>query len=402
MNIFYKIYARIFQTVFKLAIPLLPYKNPEIISKIEDIVKVLKSNNKNNSLIVTDKGIINAGLLNYLINALDNNKISYSLYSEVVSNPTSNIVYEGSKIYKNNNCDSLIAFGGGSSMDTAKAIGAVLVKPKKKLSDLEGILHVGKKIPLLIAIPTTCGTGSETTLAAVITDSETRHKYAINDFPLIPSYAVLDGKLLLNLPSHLIATTGLDALTHAIEAFIGRSATKATKADSLDAIKLIFENILDAYNNHTQESLNNMLLASYKAGRAFTKSYVGYVHAIAHSLGGKYNIPHGYANAVILPYVLKEYDKAIYKKIAIIYDFINLGDKNISNEEKFKIFLNKLLELEEKLSIDRTINCINDTDIDEMVAYALKEANPLYPVPVLWDKNKMKKMYYIIQGETHE
>ena len=259
-------------------------------------------------------------------------------------------------------------------------------------------MHVRKRIPNLIAIPTTCGTGSETTLATVVVDSETRHKFAINDFPLIPRYAILDYKMIESLPESLIYATGLDALTHALEAYIGRSTTKQTRNDALEAIKLIFENITLA-KSREPKYLQNMLIASHKAGRAFSKSYVGYVHAIAHSLGGKYNLPHGYANAVILPYVLREYDKAIYKKIAKIYDYVGMGDTSISSQEKFTLFMDYLDKLEEQLNIDKTINCIIESDIDGMAKYALKEANPLYPVPVMWDYKKMVSMYYKIQGK---
>lgn len=402
MNPFYTLYARTYQTIFRIALPILPYRDPKIINHVEEIAKVIKSNHKTKPMIVTDNSILALGLCEGLFKHLDECNISYSVFSEVCPNPTSDVVNNALKQFKEDKCDCLIALGGGSVMDTAKALGALCARPKKKLSDLAGILHVRKKIPTLIAIPTTCGTGSETTLAAVITDSETRHKYAINDFPLIPSYAVLDCKLIKNLPSKLVSTTGLDALTHALEAYLGRSTTKKTRADALEAIDLIFKNIEDATKNHTDDSLQNMLVASHKAGRAFSKSYVGYVHAIAHTLGGKYNVPHGYANAVILPHVLKEYGKKIYKKIAKIYDYIGLGDKNVSKEEKYNVFMARLTELCDALNIDKHIDCIKEEDIDQMVKYALHEANPLYPVPVMWDKKQMKKMFYIVKGTNHD
>lgn len=396
MNVFYKLFARIYQGCFKLAIPILPYRNPIVYENINEIKKILSSEDK--PLIVTDKVIISNGLLDYITEFLEENHIMYSLFSEVCPNPTSLVVNEALAQFKKENCNCFIAIGGGSVIDTAKAIGALYVRPKKTLRDLCGILHVRKRIPNLIAIPTTCGTGSETTLATVVVDSETRHKFAINDFPLIPRYAILDYKMIESLPESLIYATGLDALTHALEAYIGRSTTKQTRNDALEAIKLIFENITLA-KSREPKYLQNMLIASHKAGRAFSKSYVGYVHAIAHSLGGKYNLPHGYANAVILPYVLREYDKAIYKKIAKIYDYVGMGDTSISNQEKFTLFMDYLDKLEEQLNIDKAINCIIESDIDGMAKYALKEANPLYPVPVLWDYKKMVSMYYKIQGK---
>lgn len=402
MNLFYKLYARTYQTIFRIALPILPYRDPEIVRRFDYIADLIFANDKMKPMIVTDNGILSSGLCDMLLNHLNQHNISYSLFSGVCPNPTSDVVYSALKQFKDEKCDSLIAPGGGSVMDTAKALGALYARPEKKLKDLAGILHVRKKIPMLIAIPTTCGTGSETTLAAVITDSETRHKYAINDFPLIPSYAVLDFHLIKNLPSKLVSTTGLDALTHALEAYLGRSTTKKTRADALEAIDLIFKNIEDATNNHTDESLQNMLIASHRAGRAFSKSYVGYVHAIAHTLGGKYNIPHGYANAVILPIVLKEYGKKIYKKIAKIHDYTNMGPKGISKKEKYDVFMNHLLDLCQKLGIDQHIECIKEEDIDQMVKYALHEANPLYPVPVLWDKKQMKKMFYKVKGVNYD
>ena len=396
MNIFYKLYARTFQMCFRLLIPLLPYRSPIVYKDIGDIGKILTKEDK--PLIVTDQAIVNAGLLDFVLKPLYEKGIKYSIFSNVCPNPTSDVINEALACFKKDNCSCFIALGGGSVIDTAKAIGARYARPNKELKDLAGILHVRKKIPTLIAIPTTCGTGSETTLASVVIDSKTRHKFAINDFPLIPKYAILDYRVIEKLPERLIYTTGLDALTHALEAYIGRSTTKDTRKDALEAIKLIFENI-EVAKERKKENLQNMMEASFKAGRAFTKSYVGYVHAIAHSLGGKYDIPHGYANAVILPYVLKEYGKAIYKKIACIYDYLIMGDSSISNKEKYEVFMNKLDVLESNLGIDKKFHCIKKEDIPSMAKYALKEANPLYPVPVMWNKKKMIDMYYKIQGE---
>ena len=396
MNIFYKLYARTFQMCFRLLIPLLPYRSPIVYKDIGDIGKILTKEDK--PLIVTDQAIVNAGLLDFVLKPLYEKGIKYSIFSNVCPNPTSDVINEALACFKKDNCSCFIALGGGSVIDTAKAIGARYARPKKELKDLAGILHVRKKIPTLIAIPTTCGTGSETTLASVVIDSKTRHKFAINDFPLIPKYAILDYRVIEKLPERLVYTTGLDALTHALEAYVGRSTTKDTRKDALEAIKLIFENI-EVAKERKKENLQNMMEASFKAGRAFTKSYVGYVHAIAHSLGGKYDIPHGYANAVILPYVLKEYGKAIYKKIARIYDYLNMGDSSISNKEKYEVFMNKLDVLESNLGIDKKFHCIKKEDIPSMAKYALKEANPLYPVPVIWNKKKMIDMYYKIQGD---
>lgn len=400
MNLFKKFYCRAYQTVFKIMIPLLPYREPKILKSNDDVVNILKSNNKHKVLLVTDKGINSLGLTKSLENSILDANIGVVVYDETVANPTTDNVENAREMYLSNGCDSIIAFGGGSAMDCAKATGARIARPKKSLNKMKGVLKVLKKIPLLIAVPTTAGTGSETTLAAVITDSKTRHKYAINDFPLIPSYALLDPTLTIGLPKFVTATTGMDALTHSIEAYIGRSTTRKTRDCALKSIKLIFENLLTAYEDGGNlQARENMLHASYLAGVAFTVSYVGYVHAIAHSLGGKYNTAHGFANAVILPYVLKKYGRSIYKKLYEMGVYAGLFDKSVSHEVGAKLFIEKIEELNDKLNIPNHIDDIKREDISELAKTAEKEANPLYPVPVLFTIKELEKIYYEVKGE---
>lgn len=394
MNIFKRIYCRTFQTIFRIALPFLPYREPKILKTDDDVVNLLKENGIKSVMLVTDKGIRGIGLTNSLEERVKQNGINVVVYDEVVPNPTSENVYKGAEIYRANSCNGLIAFGGGSVMDCAKAIGAVVVCPKKSLAKMKGVMKVRKKLPLLIAVPTTAGTGSETTLAAVITDSETRHKYAINSFPLIPRYALLNANLTVGLPKHITSTTGMDALTHAIEAYIGRSTTRHTRKYALKAIKSIFENLLEVYENPSNLSAReNMLIASYNAGIAFTQSYVGYVHAVAHSLGGKYNIAHGKANAILLPYVLKKYGRKIYKKLWKMGVYAGLFDKSTSKEEGAKIFIEKIEDMNAQMNIERTIPEIQENDIPVLAKTAEHEANPLYPVPVLYTAKDLEEIY---------
>lgn len=394
MNIFKKFYCRTFQTVFKIALPFLPYRQPKMLKSNSEVVGVLKKHNKKSVLLVTDKGIRGLNLTVALENEIKNAKIKLCVYDEVVPNPTTDNVQDALEMFKQNECDSIVAFGGGSVMDCAKATGARVVYPSKPLSKMKGVMKVLKKIPLLIAVPTTAGTGSETTLAAVITDSETRHKYAINSFPLIPEYALLDANLTVGLPPHITSTTGMDALTHAVEAFIGRTTTRETRKASKEAVKLIFENLLEAYNNGKNlEARENMLVASFKAGVAFTQSYVGYVHAVAHSLGGKYNVAHGLANAVILPYVLKAFGKKIYKKLWKLGVYAGLFDKDTSYEKGAELFIQKIEEMNRQMNIPTNISQLKEKDILELAKTAEKEANPLYPVPVLWTKKELEEIY---------
>lgn len=394
MNIFKRAYCRIYQGVFRLMIPLLPYREPKVLKTNEQTAQLLKEKNIASVLLVTDKGIRGLGLTKKMEEAIAKEGIKLAVYEGVVPNPTTANVEECLGIYKENNCQAIIAIGGGSVMDCAKATGARVARPKKSLKKMKGVLKVGRKIPLLIAVPTTAGTGSETTLAAVITDSQTRHKYAINDFPLIPRYALLDASLTTGLPKHITSTTGMDALTHAIEAYIGRSTTKQTRTCALEAVKAIFENILVVYDDGTNfQARENMLLASYKAGVAFTKSYVGYVHAIAHTLGGKYNVAHGLANAVILPYVLKRYGKKIFKKLWEMGVYAGLFDEKTSYEEGAKIFIEKIENLNQQMNIPKTIDVVEEKDIPQLAKTAEKEGNPLYPVPVLYTAKQLEQIF---------
>lgn len=400
MNILKKFYCRAFQICFRLALPILPYREPKLLKNYNDLVDTLKSNGKQSVLFVTDKSIRTLGLTKNLEDVISNSGLHLTVYDGTVANPTTNNVDEALALYKKNSCDCIIAFGGGSAMDCAKATGARVARPNKSLGKMKGVLKVGKKIPLLIAIPTTAGTGSETTLASVITDSETRHKYAINDFNLIPNYALLDAGLTVGLPKFITATTGMDALTHAVEAYIGRSTTKQTRENALTAIKLIFENLEIAYNDGKNISAReNMLKASYLAGLAFTKSYVGYVHAIAHSLGGKYNVPHGFANAVILPYVLKKFGKSIYKKLWKIAVYTGLCNKETPIETATEIFIQKIETMNKNMQIGTKIDEIKDEDISSLAQTAEREANPLYPVPVLWTAKQLEDIYFEIKKD---
>ncbi len=401
MNLIRKLYCRAFQKALYIAYPFLPYREPATIDgKTAGIPAVLIKEEANHPMIVTDRGIVSNGLLAPLEAALEGDDISYTLFSDVIANPTTESIEKALAIYRSEHCDSIIALGGGSSMDTAKAIGARIAQPWMSLKAMKGILRVWKRIPLLIAIPTTAGTGSEATLAAVVVDSETRHKYAINSFPLIPRYAVLDPQYTYSLPKQLTATTGLDALTHAIEAYIGRSSYRKTRMEAKAAVRLIFQNLVSAYDNGSDEKARaGMLRASYLAGCAFTRSYVGYVHAAAHALGGKYNTPHGLANAVILPYVLESYGSRVEGKLKKLAIAAGLADELTDEKEAASDFINGIRNLCRRLSIPEYIDAIKEEDIKELSETAEKEANPLYPVPVLWSREQIAAVFREVMGQ---
>ena len=401
MKFYKRAYCRIYQSIFRLLLPFLPYREPSIYHSQDDLIDLLKIKKITSIMLITDKGIRGSGLTRKLENLLKDNNISLVVYDKTNANPTVENVEEARSLYLENNCQGLIAFGGGSAMDCAKATGARIAYPKKSLYQLKGVLKVIRKIPLLIAIPTTAGTGSEVTLAAVISDHQKHHKYTLMDFTLIPRYAVLDPSVTYSLPPHLTSTTGMDALTHAVEAFIGRSTTKETRKKALEATALIFNNIEKAYKNgEDYEARANMLKAAYLAGIAFTKSYVGYIHAVAHSLGGQYNVPHGLANSVIMPYVLETYGDKISKKLHKLAISAGISKKEDDINESAKRFIQEIKKLNQNMNIPTYIKGIKKEDIKEMARKADKEANPLYPVPKLLNANELEKFYYqLMEGE---
>lgn len=396
----YKLYCRSFQRFMKVSTFFLPWREPQLVEGENSLARLpllIKREGIGTVLIVTDKGIAATGILDSFLDGLKAEGMSYFLYDKTVPNPTIENIEEALQLYKTNSCQGVVAFGGGSPIDCAKGVGARLARPNKTIPQMKGILKVNKKMPPLFAVPTTAGTGSEATLACVVSNSETHEKYALMDTALIPHFAVLDPLLTLKLPKHITSTTGMDALTHAVEAYIGISNTKQTKQWSIDAVKLIFENLYEAYSNGENiVARTNMQRAAYLAGMAFTRAYVGNVHAIAHTLSGFYNVPHGLANAVILPHVLDYYGKSVHEPLAELADATSVSGLSDSTEEKATKFIQAIKDLNEKMEIPMKVDCIVDSDIPLMAKRAIQEANPLYPVPTIFSKEDMEKLIRMI------
>lgn len=392
-----KLYYRTFQTVMKGASHFLPWRKPRLLEgndSIKALPAFIKSMGVQKVLIVTDRGILAAGIAGDFLKAMDEAGVSYVIYDKTVANPTLDNIEEAYGLYRQERCSGLVAFGGGSPIDCAKGVGVRVARPRKSIGQLRGILRVWKRLPPLFAVPTTAGTGSEATLAAVITDSKTHDKYAINDLPLIPLCAVLDPVLTVRLPPPVTATTGMDALTHAVEAYIGRSNTRETREYARKAVKLVFDNVYEAWANGSNlEARRNMLLASHYAGIAFTRAYVGNVHAVAHTLGGFYSTPHGLANAVILPVMLEYYGEAVFKPLAELADLVGITRGGEDCAVKAGTFIEAVKQLNQSMEIPSKISGIHQIDIPIMAKRALKEANPLYPVPVILDRVGMMKIY---------
>jgi alcohol dehydrogenase class IV len=345
-------------------------------------------------LIVTDAMLVKLGIAKHLTDALDAANIVYSMFDQVTPDPTLPLIAEGLQQYKQDGCDSVIALGGGSPMDCAKAIAAAAVK-NVDARKLVGLLRVRKALPPFIAIPTTAGTGSEATVVAVVTDPDKKQKFTIVDPSLVPAVAILDPQLMLGLPAKITAETGIDALTHAVESYIGYHATEQTKAYGYDAVKRIFANLPTAYaDGRDIEARRQMSIASFNAGVAFTRASIGYVHAIAHQMGGYYHVPHGLANAVLLPHILDfSFENALcrYAELAIAAGLATKDDTQVAAAHKF---VEGVKDLNKTLNIQADFPELKANDIPELAKRAVREAYCDYPVPKLMNRAQCEALLH--------
>lgn len=379
------------------------YMQPRMIKgehALLDLVDVLKEKHLTHYMIVTTPGFIKRGTLQSFFEALTQNDIQYSIFHDVKPDPEISDVEKLKEMFIKDGCQALIAIGGGSAIDCSKA---ALACVQMKNLDVKTVLHTGrvsKQLPLLIAVPTTAGTGSEVTAGAVITDPIKKRKYALSHLFLIPKYAVLDSSLLTSLPAKMTAYSGMDALTHAIEAYINCFNNRKTNEYALCAIKSIFQYLVPSFEDGLNMQYRLELLeASYNAGVAISNNYVGYVHAIAHGIGGMYHLQHGMINAIILPIVLEEYGGAVVGKLATIADVV--GITGATDQDKSKQFIQKLKDLNQIFSIPTSIPEIQEEDIHYLATGAEKEGNPTYPTPVTWNVAQFEKVIRKIkQGYT--
>ncbi len=395
-----RLFDRIFQFLLYIGRPFLPWRIPEVLDTYEALSQALLAKNKRRPLIVIDNNLVRLGIHKPLINSLKEHGIRYDLFTDISPNPTINQVEKAFTNYFVYGSDAVIGLGGGSSIDVAKALAARIANPKKSLDKMGGLFKVRRKLDFLAAIPTTAGTGSEATLAAVIVNEKTKRKYTINDFPLIPHYAVLIPDLTLNLPPFFTATTGMDALTHAIEAYTNNGGTKFTNSRAINAVKLIFKYLPLAYKDPINyEARQMMQVAAFDAGVAFTRNYVGYVHALSHPLSAYYGLPHGYVNALILPFMLAKYGSKVERKLARLARNAEVIPLGLNDKDTAALFIEKINDFNSAFNIKKTIPEIEINDIPQLAKYANKEARPLYPTPVIYKTNELEMFYRQLKGE---
>ncbi|GAV23016.1 L-threonine dehydrogenase [Carboxydothermus pertinax] len=328
------------------------------------------------ALIVTDKVLVQIGLVNKLTKILDNEGIEYVIFDETKPNPTVKNVEDGLKMLKENNCDFIISFGGGSPHDCAKGIGLVATNGGS-IKDYEGVNKSAKPILPLVAINTTAGTASEMTRFSIITDEDRHVKMAIVDWHVTPTIAVNDPELMIDMPKSLTAATGMDALTHAIEAYVSTDATPVTDAAALMAIELIFKYLKRAVENGKDiEARDKMAYAEYLAGVAFNNAGLGYVHAMAHQLGGFYDLPHGVCNAVLLPHVQAYNLHVVPERFIDIAKAMGINVENLSAKEAGEKVLEAIKALSKEIGIPSGLKelGVKEEDIKTLSENALKDA----------------------------
>ncbi|MGL4371031.1 MAG: iron-containing alcohol dehydrogenase [Spirochaetota bacterium] len=384
MSIIKKVLYRIVHAGLHLTAKFVPFPVPQLLVGAGSVRKLpaeVKARGLKNILIVTGNTVRKMPQFAQLLSALDEQQIRYVVFSNLQANPTIENVEAARETYLSSKCDGIIAFGGGSPMDCAKAA-AARVTNSKSVKSMAGLFKLRRKIPPFFAVPTTAGTGSEVTIVAVITDPENHAKFAISDPRLVPLVAVLDPEVMAGLPPAITGTTGMDALTHAVEAYVGVSGTSKTNRYAEDAVKMIFENLEKAYRNGSDmEAREKMALASFYAGAAFTKASVGYVHAIAHKLGGMYGVAHGLANAVVLPYVLEYFGSSAHRKLAKLAVISGTGRAGEKKDVLARKFIARIKEMNRNMGIPDSIPEIKQEDIPVIAASAIREGNPMYPVP---------------------
>lgn len=394
--------ARIVQASMRLLAKVIRIPEPQLYvghKLFYKVIDILRYHQIKRILLVSDANLIQLKLVDPLFALFKQNHIEFVIYQDTQVNPTITNLEEAKTTYLKHHCEAILGLGGGSAMDCAKGAGA-LIASGKRVPQLKGLLKVRKKPPFTIMIPTTAGTGSEATVAVVVSNPKTKEKYAINDPVLVPNYAILDAALTLGLPPQLTATTGMDAMTHAIEATLGRSNTTFTTAHAKAALVGIHQHLIQAFHHPDDlAAREGMLRASYDAGLAFTRAYVGYVHGVAHTLGGFYHVPHGLANAILLPYVLEAYGKTIHPQLAMMSDWLSLTSDDAPMIVKAKAFKEWIHLHLKTFNIPATLSgVIQQEDIPLMIKRVNQEVIPFYPVPTYLSNEQLTKIYHILGG----
>ena len=395
--------CRLYQWVIKLVSYLLPWREPVLLEGDGSVLLLpaaLVKDRVHRPLIITGPTLHRLGVTDELFRALTEAKLSPVLFDRVNNDPTIQNVEDAAAVYRQNNCDAIIAFGGGSPMDCAKLCGARIARPDLQIAQMRGMLKVRLALPPLYAVPTTSGTGSEVTIAAVVT-SGTHQKFMVGDPVLIPRVAVLDPLLTVGMPAGVTAASGMDALSHAVEAYISRNHAPLTDRQAEDASRLIFAHLTTAWQNGGDlPARSAMQQAAFLAGKAFTRANVGFVHAIAHAVGARYDLAHGYACAVAMPAVLRAYGIAAHHRLAMLADALGLAAGAVDEAAKATAMIHSIAELNRALGLPERFAPLRREDIPELAAQAAREGQPFYPAPVILSDAALREVLTALLPES--
>ncbi|MBR9909460.1 MAG: iron-containing alcohol dehydrogenase [Gammaproteobacteria bacterium] len=404
-NLLFALKVPLYKTIalgLKLVTRLVPQPAPLLYCGRDSVLQLaqfIAAADSRKVLLVTDADILRLGLAQPLRAELQRQGIEVTLFSDITPDPLDRVIQAGIDVLQRSGCDAVIGFGGGSSLDAAKLI-ASLGRGRQSLQQAVGVLKIRRSGLPLYLVPTTAGTGSEVTIAAVMSDCRTRQKQVVVDPKLLPIAVALDPLLMQGLPASITAATGIDALTHAVEAYLSRNASAATDRLALMAVRLIFANLPRAYRDGSDlQAREAMAIASCYAGLAFSKAGLGYVHGISHQLGARYHVPHGLANALILPLVLEHCRHACQPRLQALAAAATAGYGRVkpngtenrstaqqnTGSSSATSFTTAVRQLLGELELPSTLQPLRREDIPQLARDALKESHYLHPVPVYMD-----------------
>ena len=394
--------------VLKAFAYVIPIRRPMLFvgeSSCDELCDMLINEGSTNVFIVTDAVLNKLGIPAKVTDYLDSKNIRYKVYDGITPDPTFKVVEEGLRISIDAKCDSIIAIGGGSVIDAAKMI-AMSQGNNCKPQQLIGILKARKPSVPLYCVPTTAGTGSEATLGAVVSDDQTHQKALSIDPRMVPLAAAIDPVIMKGMPAHITADTGIDVLTHALEAWMSANASVETDYYAASAVKSVMQNLPVVYKDGGNlKAREAMGIAAHYGGIAFNKAGLGYVHAIAHQLGAYYSIPHGRANAIVLPYVLDVNRQASKKRLADLArktGMLKDGQAGKSDAVIADHLIAQVRELIATLNIDPTVKGMKTTDFDSIAKAAAKEVSDTYAVPTYLSASEIKSILTKIQQASDE
>ena len=389
MSLVYKFKGRVVRLLLKVLPIQLPvlFKGAGSTKLLIEQVSVL---GYKKALIVTDEVLHKLGAIDGIKTDLERLGVEYAIYDGVLPNPEFAQVTEGLSLFKKEKCDCIISVGGGSVIDAGKMV-AMLHNNPGPLKQFDGIQKFKKAGTVQFVVPSTAGTGSEVTIAAVISEAETHSKVSVVDTKMVPQFVALDSEIMKGMPPSITAATGMDALTHAVESYINKGQNENADSLSKTSTQLIFKFLQRAFDNGEDlEARDGMALASFYAGLAFSRKSLGYVHGIAHQLGAICNTPHGMANAMVLPEVLSAYGGCVHEKLAVLACECGIGSPEASDAQNAADFIQAIIDLRKALDLPLKPKGFKPELVDDVVARALNESGNLHPVPRYMSRSEVQ------------